>query len=879
MKLLLHKKCNTHAVNNKEKTGLDYAVERHHDHVVRVLETQDAPRGIVRVKTPPKIEKKELGRVAERSHWVHELLSRHIADPEVGHPCRHEGVIGEVLTANRNRGFVADNHYDISASVEALAVATSSPAFALPALLPSVVLWRALTHSVTNQNKQTHSGAPTAGSELSADSPEDATDKELAETIDQEWRKVLDRGLFQMSHLFVDNDAGQWEKWRKVRSQQHFLPETLGERLVFCHPTPPQLCIRLFSQNPNGKDIEMGSALIRPMHLPVSMYEPDGRTLKADELWDKQWKIYIHGGCGNSQTLTGTIICRIDWDPEPIKPIQRKQLRVTVLAAQHLAAGNFMEGTNDPYVELLVEGAQPARERTSTDVDGGTAPSWQKLGDPAGRGEAFSFEFDEQKSGLLPAVKLICWDEDDNSKDDNLGEGEVAPNTLITTLEKGCCHAKVKLWNKKRKAAGEVHIVLQYWDPETDDEPDYPELRRLRVTVFAAKGLPKKDAFGLNDPYAEVSVDGRRQRTTTISGGGSAPSWQSGRGESKLWSIGSDDFPGAPSTVEIVLFDEDQGSKDDMIGSATMDLSVESAANDSEQPWEWESLHQDEYLELFDQKNKPVGTGKYTSTHHHNLIFTGVSERLLVITVHVLVQTWDPSEIYSRQSAVFCQGNKVSAKRADGSFCDATVVDVHGPPDIMYKVTQDDTDPVEEMQVLAIDMEPRLPPMRLLRVTILHAQDLPKMDTFGATDPYIQIDVDGTIVRTATAVDGGANARWGDGKGEVFDFDCMIVPQRIDIRCFDEDLDADDEIGKGRMEIAAGSDPTEAWYREEKVALRSRGKKTTRGKKPKVLMAAQWYLPSCIFMSFLNFPVILVYFVTYAFLRAGFHCHPSPSVG
>jgi len=188
VKLLLHKKCNTHAVNNKDKTGLDYAVERHHDHVVRVLETQDAPRGVVRVKTPPKIEKKELGRIAERSHWVQQLLSRHETDPEVENPCRHEGVIGEVLKANRNRGFVADNHYDISGAVEALAAATASPAFALPALLPSVVLWRALTHSVT---RKPHATTAAAGSEFSA--PEDTAERELsnsAETIDQEWRKV-----------------------------------------------------------------------------------------------------------------------------------------------------------------------------------------------------------------------------------------------------------------------------------------------------------------------------------------------------------------------------------------------------------------------------------------------------------------------------------------------------------------------------------------------------------------------------------------------------------------------------------------------------------------------------------------------------------------
>ena len=57
VKFLLHKKCDTRVVNNWGKTGLDYATERHHDHVVRVLEMQGAPRGEVRVKTPPKVER------------------------------------------------------------------------------------------------------------------------------------------------------------------------------------------------------------------------------------------------------------------------------------------------------------------------------------------------------------------------------------------------------------------------------------------------------------------------------------------------------------------------------------------------------------------------------------------------------------------------------------------------------------------------------------------------------------------------------------------------------------------------------------------------------------------------------------------------------
>jgi hypothetical protein len=89
-----------------------------------------------------------------------------------------------VLQANRNRGFVADNHYDVSASAKALAAATSAAAFALPELLPSVVLWRALTYSVTRTTR-THVGPEESHTGLDHD-----MNKQLAETVDQEWRKV-----------------------------------------------------------------------------------------------------------------------------------------------------------------------------------------------------------------------------------------------------------------------------------------------------------------------------------------------------------------------------------------------------------------------------------------------------------------------------------------------------------------------------------------------------------------------------------------------------------------------------------------------------------------------------------------------------------------
>jgi hypothetical protein len=606
--------------------------------------------------------------------------------------------------------------------------------------------------------------------------------------------QVLDRGLFHTSKLF-QQEVGTWERWQRARDPQPFLPQTLGNRLVFCVPEPPQLHIRLFSQNPHGKDTEIGSGLFRPFRLE------DGTWLKPDQLWDRQMDVQLLDQCGS--VPTGTVTCRVDWNPEPIQPltVPKKQLRVIVLAAQGLGTG-FMESRNDPYVEIVADGAQPVQVRTTTAVDGGTDPYW---GEPAGRGEDFVFEFDVPEAQLrkrFPAVKLVCWDEDENSQDDNLGEGDVQILTDMSLEHPWTCHDKVQLWNKKRKPAGSVHLILQYWDAGSDPAPMYPELRRLRVTVFAAKDLPKKDLFGSNDPYAQISVDQRRQRTSAVHAGGSSPRWRDGRGESLVWCIGSDEYPSEPSTVEVVLFDEDQGSKDDLIGSGTLNI-----GRDPDEPWT--SLYRDEHLQLVDRRQKPAGT------------------------VHVLVQSWDPEQ--------WRAGNEVSARHTEHGFQNAKVQDVSRTSlGLACEVKWDDLS--DSLNVLGVDVVPRLPSLRLLRVTIIRAQELPKMDTFGATDPYVQVEVDGTVVRTTTATDGGANACWGDGKGEAFDFGCMSPPQRINIRCFDEDLDADDEIGKGRLEIAAGASSEEPWYREEMVTLRSKEKKKrSRGQRPKILVSVQWF--------------------------------------
>ena len=160
VKLLLHRGCNTAIETDSGRTGLDVAIARFHDHVVRILENHHAPRGTERTQTPPKREKQVLGRVAERQRWTQFLLRRHVA--EADNPCTNLQIVEEVLRAQRRmirHGDIVDENenrsaqasqFDVSAAARALKAATARPALALPELLPSVILWRALMHTVTS---------------------------------------------------------------------------------------------------------------------------------------------------------------------------------------------------------------------------------------------------------------------------------------------------------------------------------------------------------------------------------------------------------------------------------------------------------------------------------------------------------------------------------------------------------------------------------------------------------------------------------------------------------------------------------------------------------------------------------------------------------
>ena len=91
------------------------------------------------------------------------------------------------------------------------------------------------------------------------------------------------------------------------------------------------------------------------------------------------------------------------------------------------------------------------------------------------------------------------------------------------------------LWNNLKgpdgKATGQLHTLVQFWDPTHHDLPPVPPQGRLRITILSGAKLPKMDLFGENDPYVVIKVDGVKKRTTTQDGGGAAPVWGMSMGE------------------------------------------------------------------------------------------------------------------------------------------------------------------------------------------------------------------------------------------------------------------------------------------------------------------------------------------------------------
>lgn len=251
------------------------------------------------------------------------------------------------------------------------------------------------------------------------------------------------------------------------------------------------------------------------------------------------------------------------------------QLRAKVLECDNLKKMDLM-GKNDVYVRLNVAGST-GPQRTITIDGGGADPKWG-----GGAGEELTFEMSEPP----PSVGIEVFDEDRDA-DDLIGGHVFELGTKLNTTKEWSVERWVELTDAKDKTTGRARLAL-FW------ERKQPPRFNLSCGVMECKGLAKADRFGKNDVYVSMTLmasnaaagQGQQRKTSTIDGGGAAPIWENGDGESLGW-----DLQTAPDSVLLEVWDEDAGSKDDLLGKISLPLGNRVLSEGGyAQPAKWETL-------------------------------------------------------------------------------------------------------------------------------------------------------------------------------------------------------------------------------------------------------------------------------------------------
>ena len=584
--------------------------------------------------------------------------------------------------------------------------------------------------------------------------------------------------------------------------------------------TVPRISVQVFDEDFMSADDEIGTATL------------DLKKMAVDEEWKHEEWVELSNSKGKN---TGSVHVLLEWAPDPPLPA-RRYLRATVKSANKLQKMDTF-GKDDPYCHLTVAGNV---QRTRTIVDGGSSPVWD---------EALDFDLDVCR---VPKVEVRCFDEDAGSADDEIG-CFVLNLTRLPQTEAWSEEEVVTLHNSKGKACGQVDLLLE-WLPE----PPLPERRYLRVTVVAGKDLKKMDTFGQDDPYCHITVAGElgkenvMERTRTIVDGGSSPVFD----EVLDFDLEVSRVP----KVEVRCFDEDAGSADDETGCCFLNLNTRSPT---------EAWTDDQWVTLADKKGN--GAGQV----HVVLEWTPEpplpTRRYLRATVFAAkdlkkMDTFGKDDPYCMLTLAGQDEQRTETIVDGGSSPEWNEVldfdlEVARIPKIEVRCFDEDAGSADDeigCYILNLNTQapaeawvydewvtlqnnkgndvgevhlkfewtpdPPLPQRRYMKLTVVSAKDLQKMDTFGKDDPYCQVTVAGDVQRTRTIEDGGSSPLW----EEVLDFDLEVprVP-KVEVRCFDEDKgSADDEIGSAVLNLS--SEPsTSPWKREEVAILRNNKGKVT----------------------------------------------------
>eukprot|EP01045_Picozoa_sp_COSAG04_P013644 COSAG04_NODE_979_length_9034_cov_2.941354_2_plen_1608_part_00 len=261
-------------------------------------------------------------------------------------------------------------------------------------------------------------------------------------------------------------------------------------------------------------------------------------------------------------------------------------LQVALLECRRLKKVDGRFGSKNVFVTLDLDGDV---QKSSTIDDGGEAPAWQ-----GGAGESFAFGASDPPKRL----RVEAFDEDVGSADDSIGSHTVDLASIVPGDQDWSSCEWYDLEDEKGKAAGEVRLFMRWGVPAATDAP---REWQLQVTVLECDGLKKMDLTAQNDVYVKLEVDGAEEphRSSTIEGGGTAPVWSEGAGETMTFRLGA-----APPSVGIEVYDEDQGSADDLIGTHVLEIGVklDMRANPKSGGWSLQN-----WFDIVDRRGNATG--------------------------------------------------------------------------------------------------------------------------------------------------------------------------------------------------------------------------------------------------------------------------------
>lgn len=399
-----------------------------------------------------------------------------------------------------------------------------------------------------------------------------------------ECRKLKKADLFGKNDVFAtvnlttagSEQAGQEQRKSSTVDDGGSAPKWhggAGESLLFEGMEQPPTALRVGIWD---EDIGSASDLIGEFDLQLGDETGDGLDPEKD--WSQaRW----HELTDSKGKFVGEAHLLLRWGPPPpaLDAPKQWQLRAKVLECDNLKKMDLI-GKNDVYVKLHVSGATES-QRTITIDGGGASPKWG-----GGAGEELTFELAEPPAAL--GVEVF---DEDRDADDMIGASVFEMGSSLSTNRAWSVERWLELTDAKDKVTGRVRLVL-FWERKP------PSRFRLNCSVLECKDLVKADAFGKNDVYVSMTLQantnanaasqghGQRRKTSTIDDGGTTPVWANGDGEQLSW-----DLQTTPDSVLVEVWDEDVGSKDDLLGKITLPLGTRILADGGySQPAKWETL-------------------------------------------------------------------------------------------------------------------------------------------------------------------------------------------------------------------------------------------------------------------------------------------------